>query len=115
MATRASAAGADTLTVSPPGAGGQSGRGGAKPPAARRVRGQELARIHDPVGIEDAAEARHEPQIGVPELQRHARGLVETYAVLPRHAASHGEAGAQELVIGLVGALEVPGELAGVR
>src|SRR6266699_2949144 len=110
IATRASeTAGADTLTISDPGAGGQPRGGGTKALAACRVRGEELARIHDPVGIEDTTKARHEAQIGVAELQRHARGLVEAHSVLARHAAPHGEAGAQKLVVGLLGALELPG------
>ena len=50
---------------SDPGAGGQRGRGGPEALAAGRMRGQELARVHDPVGIEDAPEPRHEVEIGV--------------------------------------------------
>src|SRR6059036_4306147 len=42
----------------------------AEPLAAGRVRGQKLAGIHDPVGIEDAAQARHEVQIGLAVLER---------------------------------------------
>jgi len=71
------------------------------------VRRQELARVHDPVRIEDAPEARHEIEIGVAELERHARGFVDSDAVLAGDAAAHGEARAQELVVGLLGPLEL--------
>src|SRR5207247_3052086 len=77
--------------------------------AARRMRWQELAGIHDAVWIEDAPEARHEAEIGLAELERHARGLVESYTVLAGDAAAHGEAGAEELVVGQLGPLELAG------
>src|SRR5262249_6419326 len=78
--------------------------------AAGGMRGQELAGIHDAVGIEGAPEAGHEGEVGVPELERHAPRLVEADPVLAGDAAAHGEAGAQELVVGLVRALELAGD-----
>src|SRR4029453_9089792 len=96
---------APTRPLSDPGAGGNPRGGGLEAFAARRMRWQELAGIHDAVGIEDAPEARHEAQIGLAELERHARGLVESYTVLAGDAAAHGDARAKELVVGQLGPL----------
>src|SRR5262249_4633920 len=92
---------------SDPSAGGQLRRRRTESFAAGRMRGKELAGIHDPRGIEVAAEPGHEGQIGVAELERHAPGLVEPDAVLPGDAAAHREAGAQELVVGMMRAVQL--------
>src|SRR5438445_12940480 len=60
----------------------------AEPLAAGRMRGEQLTGIHDPVGVEDAAQPGHEVQIGLAVLEREILGLVETHAVLARDRAA---------------------------
>src|SRR6266542_3158535 len=106
-ASALSSAGAETVTLSDPRPGGQTRRRGPEHLAAGRMRGQELARVHDPVGIEDTTEPGHEGEVGVGELERHVRGLVEAHPMLARDAAAHGKARPQQLVVGFLGALEL--------
>jgi hypothetical protein len=70
---------------------------------------QELARVHDPVGIEAPPEPEHEVEIGVAILLRHALGLVQADAVLTRHAAAEAQARRHQLLVDLHGALVSPG------
>src|SRR5262249_39154773 len=102
-----SSAGDDTAIGSDPGAGGELRAAGAKGLAARRMRRQELFRVHDPVGIEDTAEPRHEAEVGGRELKRHGLRLVGAHPVLTRHAAAEGEARAEKLLVRRLGALEL--------
>src|SRR5215471_4739940 len=97
----------ETLTPSHPGAGGERGTNGPEALAASRMRGQELGGIHDAVGIEDAAQAVHEIQVGVGVLEREILGLVHADAVLAGDAAPEGNARAQHLLVGALGPLQL--------
>jgi hypothetical protein len=75
------------------------------------MRGQQLAGIHQPVGIEDGTETKHEVQVGVSVLHREVLGLVHAHAVLARHAAAQRDARAQQLLVGLLGLRELLGRV----
>src|SRR6266404_4203164 len=77
--------------------------------AAGRVRGKELAGIHDQLGIERAPQPIHEIQVRFGVLQRKILGLVEADAVLAGHRAPHLDAGAQQLLVRRLGSLELLG------
>ena len=99
-------AGGDAHTHVP---AGNTGRGRPESLAARRVRGQQLAGIHQAVGIEDAPQPIHEVQIGLGELQRQALALVGADAVLAGHAAAERDARLQQFLVGLLGARQLVG------
>src|SRR5205814_2537849 len=69
--------------------------------------GQQLGRVHEAVGIEDAPQAEHEIQVGVSVLQRQVLGLVHADAVLAAHAAAECDARVEQLLVGLLRALQL--------
>src|SRR5207253_5016248 len=81
----------------------------AEPLAAGRMRGEQLTGIHDPVGVEDAAQPGHEVQIGLAVLEREILGLVETHAVLARDRAAHRDTGVEQRLVRRLRALELLG------
>src|SRR6266704_3271579 len=81
----------------------------AEPLAAGRMRGEQLTGIHDPVGVEDAAQPGHEVQIGLAVLEREILGLVETHAVLARDRAAHRDTGVEQRLVCRLRALELLG------
>src|SRR5688572_24904895 len=75
--------------------------------AAGRMGRQELAGVHDSVGIEAPPEAEHEVEIRVAILLGHALGLVEADAVLAGHAAAEAQTRRHQLVVDLLGTLRL--------
>ena len=71
---------------------------------------QELARVHDPVGIKDTTEPRHEVEVGGGELERHALRLVHSDAMLAGDAAAQGQAGPEQRLVGRLRPLELAGD-----
>src|SRR5262249_35706849 len=81
----------------------------AKALAAGPMRRQGLCRVPEAVGIEDAAQTKHEIQVGVGVLQRQALGLVHADTVLAAHTAPERDARVEQLFVGLLRALELAG------
>src|SRR5206468_1779583 len=100
-------AGVVTTTALDPRARGQRRARRPKALAARGVRGQQLRRVHEAVGVEDAAQAEHEVQVGLGVLQRQVLGLVHADAVLAAHAAAERDARVEQLLVGLLRALQL--------
>src|SRR4029453_1425033 len=100
---------ATTIAILDPGAVGHARSRRSEPLAAGGVRGQELARIHDAVRVEDPPEPVHEVQVGVRVLERKVLRLVPADPVLAGHRATHGDARAQELLVRRLRALELVG------